>query len=221
MLFLWKTVGFILSALVYFIVLDVYYQWPAETPLTALLKTLPILYLAFVVSPPSAGRDGKGSTYRKWISRGLVFSSAGDAFLVWLESCFLPGTLMFGIAHVCYIKAFGLKPIGSRPLAVAFGVLSIVLYFAAIHGTGDSLPMRVSLLCYVMLILTMVWRASATFGARSNARNSSRLVGAVVFAVSDFMVARDKFEGSFHMAPFWIMTTYYAAQYLIAASAAA
>jgi len=218
----WKTVGFIIYIIIYFTALDVYHQWPAPTVSSAFFKILPILHLVFVVVSSSVdgdhGNTGR-SDYSKWISIGLLLSSAGDAFLVWPDSCFLAGTIMFGIAQVCYIRAFGLKPIGSGALAATFGVLTIALYFFVVHDLPDVFHMKIAVMCYLSLISTMTWRATSLFNSNQNIQNLSRCIGAIIFVISDYMVAFDKFRGSFYYAPFWIMITYYSAQFFIAVSA--
>lgn len=217
----WKTAGFVIYILLYFFVLDVFYEWPAASLLSAFLKILPILHLALVVISSSADNEkGDRYKYRTWISIGLVFSAAGDAALVWRDSHFLAGTIMFGIAQLCYIKANGLRPLGSGPVAATFAVLVVALYFVVVHDLRDSMLMKCAIFCYMLLICTMTWRATAS--CLLTRKNSTRaaFIGAVIFVISDFMVAWDKFRGPFYLGPFWIMTTYYLAQYFIALSAA-
>lgn len=50
--------------------------------------------------------------YHKFILSGLAFSSVGDAFLDYADGeLFSFGMLAFAVAQLCYISAFGFKPL--------------------------------------------------------------------------------------------------------------
>lgn len=220
MLSLWKPAAFVLYVFIYFTVLDAYHHWPAATLFTALLKTLPILHLAFMVTSTSTtSEEADYSKYKKWISIGLLFSSAGDAALVWPESLFVAGIIMFALAQLCYIRAFGMKPFGSGSVAATFAVFAFSMYVVVVRDLRDSPLLQSAALGYMLLICTMIWRATASYLSNRILLNGSRFLGAIIFVVSDFMVAWDRFKGPFYLGPFWIMITYYFAQFFIAVSA--
>jgi uncharacterized membrane protein YhhN len=59
-------------------------------------------------------------TYHKRILMGLAFSSVGDAFLDYKTGELFPlGMGAFAVAQICYIFAFGFKP-----LRIFIGLLS-------------------------------------------------------------------------------------------------
>ena len=75
-------------------------------------------------------------------------------------SCVVPsGAASFAVAHVMYICAFGLKPL--RPsLYVKMLPLMAVVYWYIYNGLTDT-GLKVAVLCYIMIILFMNWRALA------------------------------------------------------------
>jgi len=71
---------------------------------------------------------------------------------------------------------------------------------------------------YIMLIFTMTWRASARVGKLSRWTKQCSCAGAVLFCISDFTIAVNKFAHPVPGSHTIIMATYYAAQMLIALS---
>ena len=162
--------------------------------------------LGFVGLAPSSGaRD----SYGRLVLGGLVLSLAGDAILLSRERrAFLLGLLAFLGAHLAYAAAFALA---SRPRGLA------LLPLAAVSGVAlrwlwphlGSLRLPVSI--YTTAITAMLWPALG----------SSRLevgCGALLFYLSDLLVARGAFgaPGKVNQLAGWPL--YYAGQYLIAAS---
>lgn len=69
----------------------------------------------------------KSTKYHQIIFFALIFSSIGDAFLDYKNGELFPlGMASFAIAQICYIKAFGFKPL--KP------ILGIVLLLGASAG---------------------------------------------------------------------------------------
>jgi uncharacterized membrane protein YhhN len=179
--------------------------------LAGVLKPLPVALLALLVAAAPAPIP---PAYRWAIVAGLVASMAGDVFLLSRERL-LPGLTSFLVGHCCYIAAFA--PIGRwdaptwltlAPFLAASGTMLAYLWP---HLGAFRPPVS----AYVLAIATMGWRASALGGA------SGRLAfaGALVFMVSDGVLAVDRFARPFRAADAAVMVTYYAAQTLIAGSA--
>lgn len=225
MISVWQAGGFLLYSIVYFTIFNVYDVWPEATWSAACFKILPILHLAFSIlsiDEDVVKTSSKTQTdARKWTTVGLIFSALGDSLLVWKETLFLPGTLAFGTAHICYIRAFGLKPFGGKPTATSFAVFAVSMYFFVVKDIPGNVPsaMQYALVLYIALISTMMWRATASMQYDTSINNISRFLGAIVFSISDVMVVRDKFYAPFQHGPFYIMVTYYLAQFFIASSA--
>ncbi len=167
--------------------------------------------------------EGAGATERWLITVGLVFSLAGDIFLMLPEEpprFFIPGLVVFLIAHLFYIVAFS--------LGVAWAVSDawIALPFVA-FGIGCAVylwphlgPMKGPVVAYILVILAMGWRSAARVGAEGvpDARAVLACVGAILFILSDLILAVNKFVKPFWAARLTNLTTYWGGQALIALS---
>lgn len=81
----------------------------------------------------------------------------------------------------------------------------------------------VGILCYLVplyiaLIFVMAWRAGARVGNLSSWTKQCSCAGALLFLISDFTIAVNKFVAPVSYSHTIIMATYYAAQMLIALS---
>jgi len=85
--------------------------------------------------------------------------------------------------------------------------------------TNEEPALRAAVAVYATLIFTMLWRAVARFQRERSVAAALAVIGAMSFVASDFMIAHDKWLGSFAHAPFWVMITYYLAQLGIGLSA--
>ncbi|XP_055437301.1 lysoplasmalogenase TMEM86A isoform X2 [Bubalus kerabau] len=211
-----KLVPFFKATCVYFVL------WlPSSSPswVSALIKCLPIFCLwlfllahglGFLLTHPSATR----------IFVGLVFSAIGDAFLIWQDQgYFVHGVLMFAVTHMLYASAFGMRPLGLRTglLMVILSGLSYAFLYPNLTGAFTYLVG-----VYVAIIGFMGWRAMAGLqlvGAAWRWTELAAGTGALLFIVSDLTIALDKFCFPVPYSRAFIMSTYYAAQMLIALSA--
>ncbi|CAB1323654.1 unnamed protein product [Coregonus sp. 'balchen'] len=211
-----KLVPFFKSTCVYFVL------WlPTSSPswFSALIKCLPIFCLWLFMLAHGFSFLGAHSSARK-ILAGLIFSSLGDAFLIWQEEgYFSHGLLMFAISHILYSSAFGMKPL--NPLAgLVIGAISAVSY--ALLYPYLSGPFTYLVGVYIALIGFMGWRAVAGLQLANDLwtwTKMSACLGAVLFMVSDLTIAVNKFCFPVPHSRAIIMATYYAAQMLIALSA--
>jgi uncharacterized membrane protein YhhN len=157
--------------------------------------------------------------YRELIVLGLIFSLAGDVFLMLPSDRFLPGLASFLIAHLLYIAAFSrvqgfqLSLVALAPFALASAALLRLLWP---HLAG----MRVPVVFYVVVIVTMGWQAAAQWWSVGESWALLALVGAILFTISDAALALNRFRAPFAAAPATILTSYYLAQWLIALSVA-
>jgi uncharacterized membrane protein YhhN len=153
--------------------------------------------------------------FRITILAALLFSWAGDVILCF---SFIPGLACFLLAHVMYVIAF-LKTSGKSELITK----RIYLLFPVIlYGAGllcllyDNLDgMRLPMITYTMVILTMLIAAINRYGKVSRLSFILVLAGAVLFVISDSLIALNKFGFPFVFSGVAVMTTYIAAQYLI------
>lgn len=169
---------------------------------------------------PSAHR-----TYARAILLGMAFSCIGDIALMLPFDAFVPGLIAFLLAHVCYIVAFREGFGAGRGLLFAAALLAV---FAGINlaGLWPLLPtdLRIPVVVYVVVLALMATLAlarawmknAATPSAPTSARWAA--IGAVLFVISDSVLAWDRFGGGLPAATLCVLSTYYAAQYCIARS---
>lgn len=220
MLPIWKLLGFVLYVILYFTVLEPYEKWPTPSLKSCLFKIFPIIHIIFIILSSSTEENHtKSHTYRRYIFIGLLFSLGGDIALVYIDSLFEVGVLLFAVAQAMYIAAFGFQPLGSGPMAASFGVVGTALYVYVTRDLKEGIDIKVLLLVYTVLILTMAWRATVQFARDMTIENFCAFVGSFLFVVSDLILSFDKWKGSFYLAPFWNMVTYYLAQLTIGLSA--
>jgi len=218
MLPVWKMIGFVLYVILYYSVLDAYTVWPVVSVKSVFFKVMPIMHLAFVVISTSTDDDikVKSSKYRWSIAVGLIASVIGDCCAVFDEFFAI---LLFSIAHLFYICAFGIHPIGSGPLAASFAVAAVTFYFFLVHMVLMSALVKVMVVIYLLLLFIMAWRSMVVFHNEKSFDSFLAFLGSTSFIVMDAMFSFDMFHGSFNRAPFWVMLAYYVAQLGLALSA--
>ncbi|HEX8706791.1 MAG TPA: lysoplasmalogenase [Pyrinomonadaceae bacterium] len=155
--------------------------------------------------------------YRQMIIAGLLCSLVGDIFLMLPSDRFIPGLLSFLLAHLFYIAAFAFA---ARPAFVVWSLIPFLLYGGLMlcvlwRGLGK---MRAPLVIYLLAILLMGWAAVSRWLAAEQGGSLAAMLGALCFIASDSVLAVDRFRGHFRSAQFWILTTYFTAQWLIALS---
>lgn len=184
-------------------------------------KPLATLLIAAIVWRADAAPPG----YRRAILLGMAFSCIGDIALMLPLDAFVPGLIAFLLAHLCYIVAFRAGFRAGRGLLFATALLVV---FAGINlaGLWPLLPndLRIPVVVYVVVLALMATlalaRAWANNAATPPAPTSARwaAIGAVLFVISDSVLAWDRFGGGLPAATLCVLSTYYAAQYCIARS---
>ena len=151
---------------------------------------------------------------------GLFFSWAGDILLEIPESygdLFIPGLVSFLLAHVMYLMVFFSTPGRSVIIKKPFLLLPVLIYGAVLVYWlyNDLNGMRVPVILYAIVILTML---SGSINRLEKVNRSSYwlvLAGAVLFVISDSLIAVNKFSYHIEYSRIWVMATYISAQYLI------
>jgi uncharacterized membrane protein YhhN len=147
---------------------------------------------------------------RAWLAgAALLFCAAGD---VLLELVFVAGMGAFAVGHIFYVLAFlewG-RILGPNkrdlPIAVLVVIVSLGLLGWLLPGMGDLL---LPALIYQAIITTMVATAFVV-----KAPMLARL-GAVIFMISDTLIAAEKFAGV-DVFPGAVWITYAGAQIMMA-----
>jgi len=144
----------------------------------------------------------------------LAFSLTGDVFLM-LPGQFIAGLASFLLAHLCYIALF-------RRDAPWFASGKAVLVTLALAGAMyaflfPSLPsaLRLPVAAYAGVIALMAAQAIGRATVLRDKHAVGVAAGALLFMLSDTLLAINRFALPLPMAQFWVLATYYAAQILI------
>lgn len=184
--------------------------------LRVLSKPVPVLVMALALTR-RAGED----RYRRRIAAGLLLCLAGDVLLEVGDTTFLAGVGAFLLGHLAYIAAFSSRGRALRPwVAVPFVVWGLGAFLFLLPDLREhemSLPVGV----YVAVICTMMWRAVASLPARERASLGilAGALGAIVFGVSDTLIALDRFHAPIPGVRYPIILLYWLGQLGITASA--
>ena len=188
-------------------------HWCAKPLATAL-----IFVLAWRAHPAQSPR------YRRRILAGIACSLLGDVFLMLPGDLFVPGLVAFLCGHLCFIAAFlGDSRFGARPLlllaSLGYGAVNLYLLWDAIGA-----PLRVPVIVYVLVLACMGGQAlvrARLFAQRGDAQASAaRLAaaGALMFLLSDSLLAWNRFHGAIPWSSLWVLSAYYLALWWIARS---
>ena len=178
----------------------------------------PLAALGFILLALTYGAFG--SLYGQVILAGWIFCAAGDVCLLSRKSqaAFLLGMGAFALGHLAYLSAF--VTVQADLVSAKMMIVSVVAIFG---GYGfyswlkPHLPqdMRVPVALYSVLIIVMVIRA---FGLPWAEALRFAPIAAVMFAVSDMFVARDRFVTRDAKNALAITPLYFGAQALFALS---
>jgi uncharacterized membrane protein YhhN len=175
------------------------------------------LTMVFIILIAVLKTKASPAFYAFAIIAGLVCSTAGDIFLMLPTDQFILGLVSFLIAHLFYISAFtyGSK-IRHAPWAlipfVIFGILIYVILFPYLGA------MKLPVAAYILVILVMGWRAWERWSQTAERTALFAFIGAVLFIISDSILALNRFREPFAVARALNLSTYFAAQCLIALS---
>lgn len=171
-----------------------------------ILLSLLVLYLVSV------------STRNKLYIMALVFSFCGDILLMFEgELYFMIGLVSFLIAHILFIKIV-IKRIQNTLLSkVIFSIIPFLIVFSLlIFNLKDSLhEMLWPVIIYGLTITTFGTASLIDYLNTKSTKSLLMLVGALIFMVSDSVLAIDKFNNSSHIYEVIVMITYVLAQYFI------
>ena len=175
-----------------------------------------ILYFYFISKPIAS------TLLAKTILAALVFSWLGDVLLLW-PGLFIYGLGAFLMAHLCYILGFRLAQQPDTRLdslhfvrsflynLPIFLLAALILYFIYPNLGGLKIPV----IAYIMVIIGMVTTARDRFKKTTPASFWQVFIGAMLFLVSDGILALARFYQDFPEAGILIMGTYASAQLLL------
>lgn len=161
----------------------------------------------------------------KWVLFALLFSLAGDVFLMFQakkEIFFLLGLASFLIAHIFFIVFFHHVRIRENVKSNLWLLVIVVVYYAALISwlspfLGEmKLPVRI----YGIIISIMFMLAMHMLSIKNKIAGRWMMWGALLFVISDSVLAINKFYQPFEAANVIIMLTYGLAQLFILKGAA-
>lgn len=164
-----------------------------------------------------AWQTGLGSFYQQAIFGGLLLSIIGDVLLMQPQKRFVQGLISFLLAHIVYSMAFWSQLSGSivwwLPAMLFAG--GVIVFLLLLPSLGRLIwPVAV----YIAMITQMAWAAGEFWLTTQSTVGLLALVGALIFVVSDILLAIEHFRGSFKHSVSAIMSTYFLAQSLFVAS---
>lgn len=194
-----------------FIVFGFYYVFLLDTisdPYVMVFKLIPmvlVILLAFLFKVEHI------IPYKTLMIIALIFCAIGDYTLQW----FIIGLISFLIGHIFYIRAFlstkeQATPLWVKVILIVYGVIMLIW----IGGTliqKNELILACAVTIYMFVILTMGWTSFRAGSKYAVAR-------AILFIISDSILAINKFVINVEFSHQLIMLTYYSAQLLMALS---
>jgi uncharacterized membrane protein YhhN len=160
---------------------------------------------------------------RKFLLRALVLSWIGDVILLFAdiaEIYFILALISFLISHILYSLIFNKQTkiqnnnkkifflIGS--LVIACYLIAMILFLMPTLGN-----LEIPVIVYASVISTMLLFAFNGFLVWEKPGNIYIFTGALIFVISDSILAVNKFHHPIEKSSFYIMLTYLVAQYLI------
>ncbi len=152
-----------------------------------------------------------------WYVSALFFSFWGDTFLLFKQDFFLFGLVSFLMAHILYIKisANYLKMISPSKILGA-SIPFIIAFGSIIYLIKDGLTeMLIPVIIYGIIISTFGTIALINYSQEKSTENLWLLLGAIIFIISDSLLAINMFYEAKSIYGVSIMITYIVAQYLI------
>ena len=164
------------------------------------------------------------SNLKKWIIAALLFSWLGDVLLMLQDDnslFFLLGLSAFLVAHIFYILFFHFIRVKENVKSRWWLVLIVALYYLILisllspHLGDMKLPVRI----YAVVISFMFMLAVHMLFIKNKNTGLLLMTGALLFILSDSILAINKFYQSFEIAGILVMLTYGLAQLFIAEGA--
>lgn len=163
--------------------------------------------------------------FSKSLLLAIIFSCVGDTLLMFdgtYEAFFMYGLGAFLVAHIFYILAYrqhqssdtsnelqGLQKIRYAFPIILAGTGLVVILYGRLHA------LKIPVVIYAIVLTAMVLAALFRFGKTSSSSFARVFGGAILFMISDSLIAINRFLEPLPKAGLWIMITYVAAQYLI------
>ena len=154
-----------------------------------------------------------------WLLLALGASCVGDVLLM-LRGQFVAGLIAFLCAHLAYIALFrGDAPTLAHRRAVMGTLAAGLTMYGVLVAGGLPVELRLPVAVYVLVISLMaaqaIGRAAAMQGEANKRAAWGVALGALLFMLSDSLLAINRFVTPLPLAELWVLVSYYAAQFLI------
>jgi len=169
--------------------------------------------------------SASGQNRSNGVLAAIFFSFLGDTLLMYEHKdplYFMFGLASFLTAHVFYILVYRqhrgeenedrLQGVHRARMAFPIIIAGSGLVFVLYPSLGD---LRIPVIIYATILVVMVLNALFRSGRTNTVSFSLVLIGAVLFMVSDSLLAINKFFQPISHAGLYIMITYITAQFLI------
>ncbi len=203
--------------------LAIYFQWDEVRYVSKPLIVVSLLIYFSMRVKRSAGGAGLFKT-------ALLFSIIGDVALLFENRdplFFMVGLGSFLVAHALYIGAFaGIRKMESRtqqPLPLRWPwILGVAVYLALLLYvlTPYLGELKIPVVIYAFVLCAMLLSVVHAFRLPYSKPGIICLSGALLFVLSDSLLAINKFYLEFTLSGLVIMFTYAFAQYLLVTGAA-
>src|ERR1044072_3180528 len=154
------------------------------------------------------------ASYKLLVVAGFWCSLVGDVFLTLPRDRFVAALVSFLFAHLFYIAAFasgvGVWSVWWAAALLVYGASMLWLLW---RGFGK---LKAAVVVYVAAILLMAWADLSRWSGGGADGGGFAAAGALLFVASDSALAWNRFKGEFKGAQALILSTYFAAQWLIA-----
>lgn len=214
------TLWYFALAIIFLVLENLHFAFPALIAKALIIPSL-MLFYHFEVR-------GKYGLFHRIIMLGLLFSWFGDVILQFADGnlptkishdlFFIGGLASFLITQLIYFMAFSIPKgknlifstrIYQTILVLLYGF--IMLYYLY-YSLGD---MKVPVIVYTFIILLMLLSSLNRYGKVNGLSYILVVFGALLFVISDSLIAITKFHMKINFAGTMIIITYVTAQYLI------
>lgn len=180
------------------------------TPLVTYVIITIALYVSYV----------RGFTvYNISIIAGLVFALIADIFLMIEEiSFFFHGLFFFLLTHLCYVYALGINyHFETIDIIIMLGIMVIFTsYYLVIHKAKGTL--HIPIILYMLVLSWVLILAIGTFIKDAYPRGAIVTIAAILFAISDGVLAFNRFVKTIPHSTVVTWSLYAPAQLLFAFS---
>jgi uncharacterized membrane protein YhhN len=181
------------------------------------IKPIPIILLVMLYLFYFSGSTQK-NIFHILIIVGLIFGLIGDILLAFKMRFFLLGLIAFLIGHVSYIISFTGKPFIIPNLLIA-GITSVLSFYIIILFSKINRETRKKMIVPIVLYiiaLTTMFLTAMNYDMNDKFHAPLFAIGSALFVISDGTLAWERFVKENKFSTLIILSTYYAAQILIA-----